>query len=70
VQKPGVSVNPLVGRDLPTITYKVTGTAQTAGSITGTLGMIFHAARPDVFSGTMEIVNCAGSQAFEAVPAG
>ncbi len=58
-----------MGRDLRTITYKVTGTAQSAGRVTGTLGMIFYAARPDVFLGTMEIVNCAGSESFEAVPA-
>jgi hypothetical protein len=69
IDRQGVSVNPLVGRSPRTITYKVTGTTQQAGRITGTLGMIFYAARPDVFTGAMTIVNCAGSESFEAVPA-
>jgi hypothetical protein len=69
IDKQGVSVNPLVGRSPRTITYKVTGTTQQAGKITGTLGMIFYAARPDVFTGALTIVNCAGSESFEAVPA-
>jgi hypothetical protein len=69
IDKQGVSVNPLVGRSPRTITYKVTGTTQQQGKITGTLGMIFYAARPDVFTGALTIVNCAGSESFEAVPA-
>ncbi len=70
VVKEGVAVNPLVGRSPRTITYKVTGTTREAGRITGTLGMSFFGARPDVYWGTMVIINCAGSQSFEAVPAG
>jgi hypothetical protein len=69
VDKPGVAVNPLVGSGPRTITYKVSGTAQAPGRITGTLGMIFYDARPDVFYGNLEIINCHGSQTFEAVPA-
>jgi hypothetical protein len=32
--------------------------------------MSFFGARPDVYWGTMVIINCAGAQSFEAVPAG
>ena len=70
VAKEGVAVNPLVGRSPRTITYKVTGTARDGLRITGTLGMSFFGARPDVYWGTMVIINCAGAQSFEAVPAG
>jgi hypothetical protein len=69
IEQQGVSVNPLVGRSPRTITYKVSGTSQANGTLTGTLGMIFYAARPDVFTGAMTIVNCAGSASFEAVRA-
>ena len=69
IDKQGVSVNPLVGRSPRTITYKMTGLTQADGKITGTLGMIFYAARPDVFTGATTIVNCHGSESFEAVPA-
>ena len=47
----------------------MTGLSQGAGRVTGTLGMTFFGARADVFYGTMTIINCAGSQSFEAVPA-
>jgi len=70
IAREAIAVNPLVGRDPRTITFKVTGTTQEPGRISGTLGMSFFGARPHVFYGTMVIVNCAGSQSFEAVPAG
>jgi hypothetical protein len=70
VLKEGVAVNPLVGRSSRSITYKVTGTSRGAARIAGTLAMSFLAARPDVLYGTMVIVNCFGSESFEAVPAG
>ncbi len=70
VVKEGIAVNPLVGRSPRTITYKVTGTSREAGRITGTLAMTFFGARPHVFYGSMVIINCFGSESFEAVPAG
>jgi len=70
IVKEGVAVNPLVGRSPRTITYKASGTTREAGRIAGTLGMSFFGARPHVFYGNLVIVNCAGSQSFEAVPAG
>jgi hypothetical protein len=67
--KEGFAVNSLVGSGLRTITYKVTGTAQQAGRITGKLGMSFSGSRYDYSSGTLTIISCSGSPAFEAVPA-
>jgi hypothetical protein len=70
VVKEGVSVNVLLGRSPRSITYKVTGTTRTADRIAGTLGMSFFGVRTHVFYGHLVFVNCAGSQGFEAVPAG
>jgi hypothetical protein len=50
--------------------FKVTGAAQEPGRVTGTLGISFSDSKYDVFSNTITFVNCAGSQSFEAVPAG
>jgi hypothetical protein len=69
VAKEGVAVNRIVGRSPRTITYKVTGAVREPARITGTLGMSFFAARTHVYWGSLVIVNCAGSQGFEAVPA-
>ena len=66
----GIAVNQLVGGGARTITYKVTETAQTAGRITGKLGMSFFDSKYDVFTATITFINCAGTQSFEAVPAG
>jgi hypothetical protein len=66
----GIAVNQLVGSGARTITYKVTGTTQDATRIAGTLGMSFFDSKYDVFSATILFINCAGSQSFEAVPAG
>jgi hypothetical protein len=69
--KQGVAVNPLVGSSPRSITYKVTGTSQTASSVTGTLGMSFHDSRLDfsTYPNRTIFVNCSGSQSFEAIPA-
>ena len=66
----GIAVNQLVGGGARTITYKVTGTTQDAGRVAGTLGMSFFDSKYDIFTNTIIFINCAGSQSFEAVPAG
>jgi hypothetical protein len=48
----------------------VTGSAQQADKVSGTLGMSFSDSHYDVFTATITFINCAGSQSFEAVPAG
>ena len=48
----------------------MTGTTQQAGRIAGTLGMSFSDSKLDIFTNTLTFINCAGSQSFEAVPAG
>jgi hypothetical protein len=68
--KQGIAVNQLVSGGARTITYKVTGTTQDAGRVAGTLGMSFSDSKYDVFTNTITFINCAGSQSFEAVPAG
>jgi hypothetical protein len=70
VAKQGIAVNQLVGSGLRTINYKVTGSTQQAGRVAGTLGMSFSDSKYDVFTATITFINCAGSQSFEAVPAG
>jgi hypothetical protein len=70
VAKEGRAVNQLVGSSARTITYKVTGTTEAPGRLAGTLGMSFFDSKYDVFTSTITFINCAGSQSFEAVPAG
>jgi hypothetical protein len=70
VSKQGIAVNQLVGSGARSITYKVTGTSQQAGTVTGTLGMSFFDSQYDIFSNTITFINCAGSRSFEAIPAG
>jgi hypothetical protein len=70
VAQSGISGNQLVSGGSRSITYKVTGTSQDAGRLAGTLGMSFFDSRYDVFTKTITFINCAGSQSFEAVPAG
>jgi hypothetical protein len=65
-----IAVNQLVGGGARTITYKVTGTTQAAGRVAGTLGMSFFDSKYDIFTNKIIFINCAGSQSFEAVPAG
>jgi hypothetical protein len=70
VEQSGISLNQIVTGGSRSITYKVTGTAQTADKVTGTLGMSYFDSQYDIFSNTITFVNCSGSQSFEAVPAG
>jgi hypothetical protein len=70
VAKQGIAVNQLVSGGMRTINYKVTGASQQADKVTGTLGMSFSDSKYDVFTATITFINCAGSQSFEAVPAG
>jgi hypothetical protein len=70
VAKQGIAVNQLVYRGMRTINYKVTGTAQQGVKVTGSLGMSFSDSHYDVFTATITFINCAGTQSFEAVPAG
>ena len=69
VAKQGIAVNQLVSSGARTINYKVTGSAQQAGTVTGTLGMSFSDSKYDIFTNTITFINCAGAQSFEAVPA-
>jgi hypothetical protein len=70
VAKQGIAVNQLVSSGARTINYKVTGTTQQAGRIAGTLGMSFSDSKYDFMTNKITFINCAGSQSFEAVPAG
>ena len=70
VAKQGIAVNQLVGGGARTINYKATGSSQQPGLVTGTLGMSFSDSKYDIFTNTITFINCAGSQSFEAVPAG
>jgi hypothetical protein len=51
-----------------TITYKVTGLTASADRVTGTFGMSFFDSRYDVFTNAITMVNCSGSQSFDAIP--
>ena len=70
VAKQGIAVNQLVGGGARTINYKVTGATQLVDRVAGTLGMSFADSKYDIFTNTITFINCAGSQSFEAVPAG
>ena len=70
IAKQGIAVNQLVSGGMRTINYKVTGSAQQADKVTGSLGMSFSDSKYDVFTKTITFINCAGTQSFEAVPAG
>jgi hypothetical protein len=70
VAKRGIAVNQLVSSGARTINYKVTGSTQQPGRVAGTLGMSFSDSKYDVFTTKITFINCAGSQSFEAVPAG
>jgi len=70
VAKQGIAVNQLVSSGARTINYKVTGTSLQADRLAGTLGMSFSDSRYDLPTASITFINCAGSQSFEAVPAG
>ena len=70
VAQSGISLNQIVTGGSRSINYKVTGTAQQAGKVTGTLGMSYFDSQYDIWSNTITFVNCSGAQSFEAVPAG
>ncbi len=70
VAQQGIAVNQLVSSGSRTINYKVTETSQQADRITGKLGMSFSDSRYDIFTNTIYFINCAGTQSFEAIPAG
>ena len=69
VAKQSIAVNQLVSSGARTMNFKVTETVQTAGRITGKLGISFGASRLDIFTNILYFTNCAGTQSFEAVPA-
>ena len=66
----GIAVNQLVSSGARTINYKATGTSQQPDRVAGTLGMSFSDSKYDIPSNSITFINCAGSQSFEAVPAG
>jgi hypothetical protein len=71
VAKQGIATNTLVNGGEKTINYKVENTTQAPGKVTGTLGMSFSDSKLDIFNNYRIIfINCAGSQSFEAIPAG
>ena len=70
IAKQGIAVNQLVSSGARTINYKVTGATQQPGRVAGTIGMSFSDSKYDIFNNTITFINCAGSQSFEAVPAG
>ena len=70
VAKQGIAVNQLVSGGARTINYKATGTSQQPDRVAGTLGMSFSDSKYDIPTNSITFINCAGSQSFEAVPAG
>ena len=69
VQQSGIATNRLVGSGSRGITYTLKESAQTAGKVTGKLGMSFFDSKYDLFANQVWFVNCSGSQSFEAIPA-
>ena len=69
VQQSGIATNRLVSSGSRGITYTLKESAQTAGTVTGKLGMSFFDSKYDIFVNQVWFVNCSGSQSFEAVPA-
>jgi hypothetical protein len=65
------AVNTLVTSSARTIKHKVSEAAQTPTSLTGKLTMSFMDSRLDIFNNyAIVITTCAGTQSFEAIPAG
>jgi hypothetical protein len=69
VQQSGIATNQLVSAGSRGITYTLKESAQTAGKVTGKLGMSYFDSKYDIFTNKIWFVNCSGSQSFEAVPA-
>ena len=69
VQQSGIATNRLVSSGSRGITYTLNESAQTAGKVTGKLGISFFDSKYDIFANKIWFVNCSGSQSFEAVPA-
>ncbi len=69
VQQSGIATNRLVGSGSRGITYTLKESSQTAGKVTGKLGMSFFDSKYDIFANQIWFVNCSGSQSFEAIPA-
>jgi hypothetical protein len=70
VAKQGVAVNQLVNSGQKTINYKVEETSQSAGKVTGKLGMSFSDSKLNILDNySITFINCWGTQSFEAIPA-
>ena len=69
VQQSGIASNQLVSSGSRGITYTLKESAQSAGKVTGKLGMSYFDSKLDPFTYKIWFVNCSGSQSFEAVPA-
>ncbi len=69
VQQSGIATNQLVTGGSRGITYTLKDSAQTAGKVTGKLGMSYFDSKLDPFTYKIWFVNCSGSQSFEAIPA-
>ena len=69
VQQSGIASNQLVSGGSRGITYTLKESAQTAGKVTGKLGMSYFDSKLDPFTYKIWFVNCSGSQSFEAIPA-
>jgi hypothetical protein len=69
VQQSGIATNRLVSSGSRGITYTLKESSQTAGKLTGKLGMSFFDSKYDFFSEQVYFINCSGSQSFEAIPA-
>ena len=69
MQQSGIATNRLVSSGSRGITYTLKESAQSAGMVTGKLGMSFFDSKYDIFANQVWFVNCSGSQSFEAVPA-
>jgi hypothetical protein len=69
VQQSGIASNQLVSSGSRGITYTLNESAQSAGKVTGKLGMSYFDSKLDPFTYKIWFVNCSGSQSFEAIPA-
>ena len=67
-QQSGIATNRLVSSGSRGITYTLKESAQTAGKVTGKLGISFFDSKYDIFANQVWFVNCSGSQSFEAIP--
>ena len=70
VAKQGLAVNQLVSQRRPDDQLQGHRHDTAGRRVAGTLGMSFSDSKYDIFTNTITFINCAGSQSFEAVPAG